>query len=262
MKPVNYIELTELPGTKVSREQIQRLANRYHFAANYCKDKDVLELACGPGIGLGILKRCARSLVAGDIDSCILEKARETYACSIDCRCIDAQELPFEENSFDVVIMFEAIYYLEKPELFVQQARRVLRENGTIIVCNPNKDLPDFNPSPFSNRYFNAPEFREFFEPMGFKVSCYGDCPVDTASPKSKALSSLKKIAVKLHLMPKTMKGKVLFKRIVFGKLTEMPASLSDIKMEPEALTPIVEHATDSGHKVLFCVATLRRSDS
>lgn len=259
MNEMSYSIVTELPGSRASKEQVQRLVNRYQFAAGFCQDKDVLEIACGPGIGLGVLNSKARSLIAGDVDEELLAIARQTYPNQIDLRRIDAQELPFEENTLDVIILFEAIYYLEKPERFVQEARRVLRDNGTILVCNPNKDLPDFNPSPFSYRYFNAPEFRELFEPMGFEVTCCGDSPLEMSSRKSRAFSSLKRLAAKLHLIPKTMQGKVVLKRIVFGDLVVIPAKLSRETIDPVVPTPIPNDAPDLRHKVIFCAANLHK---
>jgi ubiquinone/menaquinone biosynthesis C-methylase UbiE len=71
---------------------------------------------------------------------------------------IDAHNLPFDDKSFDVVILYEAIYYLEHPERFIEEARRVLRENGTLLICTANKDWSGFNPSPYTYKYFSAPE--------------------------------------------------------------------------------------------------------
>ncbi|MBM3298929.1 MAG: class I SAM-dependent methyltransferase [Deltaproteobacteria bacterium] len=258
MTDVHFSTITELPGSKATREQLQRAVNRYGFAAELCRGKDVLELACGAGLGLGMLKKHARSLCAGDIDDSILDYARKTYGTSIDLRCIDAQNLPFEDDSFDVVILFEAIYYLPQPERFVQEARRVLRNGGVAIVCNPNKDLPDFNPSPFSYRYFNAPEFRELFEPLGFEVNCYVDWPIDTDSLKARLFSFIKRWAVALNLMPKTMKGKEPLKRLVFGKLVEMPSRIDQANVQAQPLSPVSLDRPDTSHEYVFCVARVR----
>jgi cyclopropane fatty-acyl-phospholipid synthase-like methyltransferase len=50
-----YIHVTEIPGNKASAEQIERLYHRYHFASAFCQGKEVLEVACGAGMGLGYL---------------------------------------------------------------------------------------------------------------------------------------------------------------------------------------------------------------
>jgi ubiquinone/menaquinone biosynthesis C-methylase UbiE len=252
---MTYEIVTELPGTEIPREQLQRQANRYYFAASRGQGKDVLELACRAGIGLRLLSGCSRSIVAGDIDENILEIARCNNTA--ECRLIDAQQLPFGDNSFDVIILFEAIYYLTEPKQFVEECKRVLRNGGCVIVCNPNKDLLDFNPSPFSYNYFNAIDFKELFEPCGFSVECYGDTPVDDSSLLHQALRFAKRTAIKLKLMPTTMKGKKYLKRIVFGKLVEMPSDVTRAEQRPQSLTSIPNNLTDRTHKVVFCVARL-----
>lgn len=252
---MSYETVTELPGTMISKEQLQRQVNRYHFAAKYCQGKDVLELACGAGIGLGLLNACARKLVAGDIDANILNTAKANN--DVECRMIDAQNLPFENNSFDVIILFEAIYYLSKPELFVAECRRILRDNGCVIVCNPNKDLPDFNPSPFSHQYYNAPEFKALFESFNFSVECFGDHEVERYSLSSRAVQFAKKTAVSMRLIPSTMNGKRFLKRIVFGKLVKMPHDLASTDLVPSQPKHIPSDRKDVRYKVIFCVARL-----
>lgn len=252
---MTYEIVTELPGTEISREQLQRQINRYHFAAKHCQGKDVLELACGAGIGLGLLSSCSHSLVAGDIDENILEIAR--CNTSAECRLIDAQQLPFDDNSFDAIILFEAIYYLSDPAQFVKECKRVLRNGGCVIVCNPNKDLPDFNPSPFSYKYFNPVDFKELFESKDFSIECYADTPINDSGLVNQVLSFAKRTAVRFKLMPTTMTGKKFFKRIVFGKLVQMPSDITRVNQEPQSLCIISTDSVDLTHKVIFCVARL-----
>ncbi len=257
LKTTDFTNVTELPGSKASHDQILRLKNRYAFAAKFCRDKDVLELACGAGIGLGLLNKACRVLVGGDIDLSILGYARNTYPGNeIPLLNLDARFLPFEDNSFDAVILFEAIYYLNEAKLFIAESKRILRDNGTLIICNPNKDLPDFNPSPYSHRYFNAADFHDLLTPQGFGVEVFGDDPVEIDSLKAKIFRIIKKLAVSMNLMPKTMKGKEFFKRLVFGRLTEMPSRIDETEIKEKPLNQITSQGADDTYKVLFCVAT------
>ena len=57
---VDYLSVTELSDSYVSREQIDRICNRYYWAGKYCQNKDVLEVACGPGQSLGYLLKIAQ----------------------------------------------------------------------------------------------------------------------------------------------------------------------------------------------------------
>ena len=43
----DYLSVTEISGDEVTKEQIDRLCNRYYWAGRYCKGRDVVEVACG-----------------------------------------------------------------------------------------------------------------------------------------------------------------------------------------------------------------------
>jgi len=234
------------------------MCQRYYFAGRFCEGKEVLEIACGAGQGLGYLARRARRVVGIDIDQRVLSLAREHYGSRLEIRQMDAQALSFADESFDVVIHFEAIYYLPRAEQFASEVHRVLRPGGVLVVCTANKDLPDFNPSPFSHRYFGPPELVALLHPHGFAVECFGADAVGPLGVRERALRTLKRTAVQLDLIPKTMKGKELLKRIVFGALVELPKEIPEAE-SGDLPKPIPAHRPDREHRVLFAVA--RRVD-
>lgn len=258
-KKVSYLHVTESALFKASQEQIDRLYTRYKFAAQYCQNKDVLEVACGAGLGLGLLANVARRVVGGDIDQDNLALAQKTYRNRIETLHLKAESLSFPDNSFDVVILFEAIYYLSDPEKFLGEAHRVLRNGGQLLIGSANKEWAGFNPSPFSIKYFSARELHQMLEENGFHASAFADCPLEKTSFKSKIIGSIKEMAVKYDLMPKTMKGKELFKRIFMGKLIPLPSELTEGMATfnpPVAINP--ENVIDS-YKVLFSVGTVKK---
>jgi len=260
----NYTTVTELPGNKASKEQLARLYHRYHFASSFCKNKDVLEVACGPGIGLGYLAKGANKVVGGDIDEKILRYAYDAYKSreNVEIRKVDAHKLPFEENIFDAVILYEAIYYLSQPEKFIDEAKRILREDGILIICTVNKDWADFNPSPYSFKYFSAPELCKMLNQRFSNVKLYGSFPTSTDSTKDKILSLIKRTAIALHLIPKTMKGKESLKRIFFGKLMFIPPEVKDGMAEYNEPVFISCTYPNSQYKVLYAVAYVQDQQS
>ena len=75
---------------------------------------------------------------AGDYSEKILGIARAHYGERIQFQQLDAQQVPFENGSFDVVILFEAIYYLPSAERFVAALDRLALERQarpTRTVC-------------------------------------------------------------------------------------------------------------------------------
>ena len=253
----DYTTVTELPGHKGSREQLERLFHRYHFASQFCEGKDVLEVACGAGIGLGYLAKKAKKIVGGDIDENNLKFAYEYYKGrkNIELKILDAHHLPFEDNSFDVVILYEAIYYLAEPEKFVKEVKRVLRNQGMLIICTANKDWPDFNPSPYSYKYFSAQELFNLLRANGFaEAKLFGGCRVKNKTIQDKIASFIKKIAVNLHLIPKTMKGKEFLKRVFFGRLAPIPPEIYEGMAEYSPPVIISANLPNYEYKVLYAV--------
>ena len=128
----DYSSVTELTSDDVTSEQIERISHRYHWAAKMCVGKDVLEVACGAGQGLGLLAACSKSVVASDITEQLAEETSERYKDRVQVTCEDAMELPYGDNSFDIIILFEALYYLPSFEDFLIQCKRLLRPKGII----------------------------------------------------------------------------------------------------------------------------------
>lgn len=255
----SYVTVTEIPGIKGSHEQLSMLYTRYRFAARLCNGKTVLEVACGAGQGLGYLARFAKKVIGGDIDENNLQFAMERYRRreNIELRKIDAHQLPFEAGSFDVIVLYEAIYYLKNPDRFLEECRRVLSEKGIVLICTVNKDWSDFNPSPFSTRYFSCRELLELLRKHQFQVELYGAFTITKNALKDRVISTLKRAAVAFHLIPKTMKGKEILKRIFFGKLALLPPEVEEDMAQYTPPVPISLDASNSGYKVIYAVAQL-----
>jgi SAM-dependent methyltransferase len=106
---------------------------------------------------------------------------------------------------------------------FLWETYRVLRGGGVLLIAMVNKDWPEFNPSPFSTRYFSVPELGKLLHESGFNTEFYGAFSALPKGMKEKAITNIRKIAIALHFIPKTMKRKEFLKRIFFGKLLVSP---------------------------------------
>jgi ubiquinone/menaquinone biosynthesis C-methylase UbiE len=249
-----YSSVTEHPGQPASRIQLDMLGARYAWAADHARGKDVLEIACGAGMGLAALAEVARSVHAGDVDPDNLRQARAACAgqSNIALREFPAEDLPFIEESFDVVLLFEAIYYLLDVRQFLREAYRVLRPAGTLLIVTVNPDWTGFNPSPFKTRYWSAAELRTLLRDGGFSARVQGAFP-ETSGWQEWAISRIRRAAVALNLVPRTMHGKALLKRIFCGPLQEVPERVSTASLRPRLEEP--EPARSRQHRVLYATA-------
>ena len=252
----NFETVTEVPGLKASKEQLAMLYTRYAYAARLCSGKDVLEVACGSGPGLGYLATKARTVVGGDLTWNLLHVAHSHYGSRIPLVQLDAEALPFPEACFDVVLMYEAIYYLPKPELFLMECRRILRNGGKVILCSVNKEWSDFNPSPFFTRYFSAKELTAMFTHSQYTVEVNAGFLVAEQTLLVRFASMLKRMAVGLRLIPKTMKGKEILKRIIFGPLVPLPLEVHEGMATYYPLVTIEDSTPVSRFKVLYATGT------
>jgi SAM-dependent methyltransferase len=250
---VDFLDVTEMAGEPISPEQLDRLANRYIWASAYCRDKDVAEIACGTGPGLGLLDSVARNFEAGDISDSILGHARNYYGDRIRLSRIDAQNLPYADGSKDVLILFEAIYYLEDIDQFINECKRVLRPDGYLLIATANKDLADFNPSPHSQRYLGVSELASELRSIGSDIEIFGYLDVTRGSWKQRVLRPVKRLFVSLNLMPKTMASKRLLKRLVFGSPVSMPAEIDVAQTLYNPPDQLRDNVPDHRHKVIYC---------
>lgn len=253
----HFVDVTEMAGQKVSSEQLQRTCHRYYWARPFVEGGDIVEVACGAGPGLGYLTSHARSVRGGDISSEVLERARATYGDTLALDLFDAARMPFTDNSFDAVLLFEAIYYLPDADAFVEEAKRVLRPGGYLLIATANKDLYDFNPSPFSVRYYGVREIAELCSSHGLAPDFWGYVDVTKVSLRQRVLRPIKRVAARLGLIPKTMGGKEFLKRLVFGAMVDMPGSISDVPFEYSEPEKISSDRGDTRHKVIYCAARL-----
>lgn len=250
----DYSTVTELPDGRASADQRRILQSRYEFAGAFSRDGDVLEVACGSGIGLGYLARRARSVFGGDIDGTNCRIAQTTYRSNPRVRIgrIDAHRLPFGDGSFDVVVLFEALYYLERPDEFFAEARRVLRPGGHLAITSVNRAWRGFNPSPFSKTYFDATGLRQAMDRHGFATRILAGFPDSREGLKALAIRGLKRFAVRWGLIPKTMHGKEWLKQMVYGSLEPLPREMPENFAFTQPLSEVEDHHDYAEYRILY----------
>ncbi|MAG33509.1 MAG: hypothetical protein CL908_21745, partial [Deltaproteobacteria bacterium] len=108
--------------------------HRYVLATRIVEGLRVLDLASGTGYGSALLSRSARSLVSLDLEAAHLGGVPAGV-------CGDALRLPFRDESFDVVVCFEAIEHVPEPARLVSEARRVLAGPRILLVSTPDREI-------------------------------------------------------------------------------------------------------------------------
>jgi SAM-dependent methyltransferase len=250
----SYLTVTEQPGQLASGIQLEMLEARYAWAADHAREKDVLEAGCGAGMGLPVLGRVARSVQAGDVDAENLRAARAACAghANVTIRAFHAQDFPFPDEGFDLVLLLEAIYYVPDLRRFLEETRRVLRPGGTLLIVTVNPEWDGFNPSPLKTRYWSAQDLLAALCEVGFAARVQGAF-LETSGWTTSVISLIRRAAAALNLFPRTMQGKALLKRIFYGRLKAVPPLLG-ASIKPPALEGL-DAAVRSRYRVLYATA-------
>lgn len=168
-----------IPG-KVDIDLWNEHHSRYLFAARLSRGKRVVDLGCGSGYGAAEMAKTAESVSAVDVSAETIAEARLLYPVeNLRFESANLEQLPFADGSFQLGVCFEVIEHIENFRAMLAEARRVISENGQLIISTPNKRYYTETrkvegPNPFHVHEFEFQEFRdllgEFFPHQIFFV--------------------------------------------------------------------------------------------
>lgn len=151
-------------------------------------DNDVvLDIGCGSGVQLRALQLSSSALLIGmDVNNKALIYAKSKMIPQFEFIIADAQQLPLKEQTINKIICAEIIEHLNKPEKMIAETRRILKQDGSIVITTPNErsiwGLYEFLWDVFGRgrrysethlKFFSLKEIEKYF-------SSYSDCSSKT----------------------------------------------------------------------------------
>ena len=107
----------------------------YELIRPVVKDKTVLEVATGTGLIAKHIVKVAARIEATDASSkMIAEAKRGNCSAKLHFSVQDMFSLPYAGNSFDVVIVSNALHIVPQPEKSLREIKRVLKDDGVLIA--------------------------------------------------------------------------------------------------------------------------------
>lgn len=165
---------TEIASDKIASDNPihQRLLKAYYLAEDFVGG-DLLEIGCGEGRGIAMLKDKVASFTAIDKIEQVIESLSEQFP---DVKFIQDNIPPLkkvEDNTYDVIITFQVIEHIKNDKLFLEEIHRVLKPGGKALITTPNikKTLTR---NPWHIREYTAQELKALAGQIFNKVDMKG----------------------------------------------------------------------------------------
>jgi 2-polyprenyl-3-methyl-5-hydroxy-6-metoxy-1,4-benzoquinol methylase len=131
-------------GTVGSREFQQVSRRRIHWMCAQVGGPDVLDVGCSQGIASILLAREGHRVIGIDREHEAIRAARERLDQEeapvrerVEFRVGEGRAVGFADGSFDAVLLGEVLEHQLDPAGLLDEARRVLRRGGRIVVTTP-----------------------------------------------------------------------------------------------------------------------------
>jgi ArsR family transcriptional regulator len=142
---------------------------------------DVLDSGAGDGAIAQLIAPRARTVTCVDRSERLVNAARERLQRAKNVRCAvgDLQALTFAGASFDQVLMFNVLTYVDRPDAAFAEAARVLRPGGELVAVTLEEHSHADVTAVYHhvNRGFDAATLRKLARKAGLEVSV---CEVQT----------------------------------------------------------------------------------
>jgi SAM-dependent methyltransferase len=128
------------------------------------RQQRLLDLGCGTG--LFISDQSSGKAVFG-LDSSSEALAFTHIRGVSNLVCADSQAMPFASESFDVVTAFDLIEHVERDDLLIAEAHRVLRPGGVMLIAVPAHPflLGEHDDALHHKRRYTWKQFDDLFDP-------------------------------------------------------------------------------------------------
>lgn len=103
------------------------------------RGRRVLDVCCGPGHLVGAMAAGGANVEGIDFAATMVAKARQNYP-SLKFQEGDAEALPYADGSFDHVVCAFGVMHIDRPDVAIAEAFRVLRPEGRYVFTQWAKD--------------------------------------------------------------------------------------------------------------------------
>jgi ArsR family transcriptional regulator len=149
---------------------------------------DVLDAGSGDGSIAGLLAGRARNVTCLDRSERMIAAARRRLEKRAECVVGDVQRMPFEDASFDRVLLFNVLVFVPDPAAALGETARVLRCGGETVIVTLDAHEHETVSSSWGHvhRGFSTSKLRSLMKRAGLSVE---RCEVTSRERRAPSLS-------------------------------------------------------------------------
>ncbi len=154
--------------------------------------ESVLDIGCGQGSHLLFLRGLGLSTYGIDASPYMIRKASERLGTRTELRVGWAEDLPYDDNQFDLAVLINTLEFLEHPLESLREAGRVARRK--VLVCAINSFswvyLLNKIKGIYRETFLNRLRFFSIWELQSHARVAFGDAPIEWTCTRMKAGNS------------------------------------------------------------------------
>jgi ubiquinone/menaquinone biosynthesis C-methylase UbiE len=133
----DYFEACTAPENRFILRQLGDVRGKY-----------LLDLGCGAGENSVYFSKLGANCVASDYSPGMVDvalKLADRNGVQVEGRVINAMDIDFPDNTFDIVYASNLLHHIPEPEITIREIHRVLKPGGKMCFWDPLKHNPVIN---------------------------------------------------------------------------------------------------------------------
>jgi ubiquinone/menaquinone biosynthesis C-methylase UbiE len=137
IRVADYFEACTAPENRFILQRLGDMQGKY-----------LLDLGCGAGENSVYFSKLGAQCVASDYSPGMVDvalKLAEKNDVAVEGKVINAMDIDFPDNTFDIVYASNLLHHIPNPKLTIQEMHRVLKPGGKACFWDPMKHNPIIN---------------------------------------------------------------------------------------------------------------------